>query len=61
MLQLCIEENSSLDNEEKYQKKVTDKLRRIFYVDDVLKSVRDVSTVICLLHEVIKLYAEGNF
>ena len=40
---------------------MTDKLRRIFYVDDVLKSVRDVSTVICLLHEVIKLYAEGNF
>ena len=59
MLQLCIEENSSLDNKEKYQKEVTDKLR-IFYVDDVLKSVRDASTAICLLHEVIKLCAEGS-
>ena len=52
---------TALDNEEKYQKKVTDKLRRSFYVDDSLKSVRDVNTAICLLYEVIKLCAEGGF
>ena len=51
---------TALDNEEKYQKEVTDTLRRNFYVDDLLKSVRDVNTAICLLHEVIKLCAEGG-
>ena len=52
---------TALDNEEKYQKEVTDTLRRKFYVDDLLKSVRDVNTSICLLHEIIKLCAEGGF
>ena len=52
---------TALDNEEKYQKGVTDTLRRNVYVDDLLKSVRDVNTAICLLHEVIKLCAEGGF
>ena len=51
----------ALDNEEKYQKKVTDTLRRNLYVDDLLTSVRDVNTAICLLHKVIKLCAEGGF
>ena len=51
----------ALDNEEKYQKEATDTLRRNFYVDGLLKSVRDGNTVICLLHEVIKLCAEGGF
>ena len=51
---------TALDNEEKYQKEMTDTLRRNFYVDDLLKSVRDVNTAICLLHEVIKLCAEGG-
>ena len=50
----------AMDNEEKYLKKPTDTLRRNFYVDDLLKSVRDVNTAICLLHEVIKLCAEGG-
>ena len=50
---------TALDNEEKYQKEVTDTLRRKFYVDDLLKSVRDVNTAIYLLHEVIKLCAGG--
>ena len=49
---------TGLDNGEKDQKEVTDTLRRNFHVDDLLKSVRDVNTAICLLHEVIKLCAE---
>ena len=36
-------------------------LRRNFYVDDLLKSVSDVNTAIYLLHEVIKLFADGGF
>ena len=36
-------------------------LRRNFYVDDLLKSVRDVNTAIYLLHEVIKLFTDGGF
>ena len=52
---------TALDNEEKCQKEVTDTLRRNFYVDNLLKSLRDVNTAICLLHKVIKLCAEGFF
>ena len=52
---------TALDNEEKYQKVVTDTSRRNIYADDLLKSVRDVNTAICLLHKVIELYAEGSF
>ena len=51
----------ALDNEGKYQKEMNDTLRRRFYADDLLKSVRDVNTAICLLHKVIKLCAEGGF
>ena len=40
---------------------MTDTLRRNFYADDLLKSVRDVNIAICLLHEVIKLCAEVDF
>ena len=36
-------------------------LRRNFYVDDLLKSVRDVNTAIYLLHEVIKLFTDVGF
>ena len=36
-------------------------LRRNFYVDDLLKSVRDVNTAIYLLQEVIKLFTDGGF
>ena len=35
---------TALDNAEKYQKEVTDTLRRNSYADDLLKSVRDVNT-----------------
>ena len=52
---------TALDNEEKYMKEVSDTSRRNVYVDDLLISVRDVSTAICLLHEVIKLCLEGGF
>ena len=45
----------------KYQKEVTDTLRRNFYVEDLLKSVRDVNTAIYLVHKVIKLCPEGGF
>ena len=38
-----------------------DILRRNFYVDDLLKSVRDVNAAICLQHKVNKLCAEGGF
>ena len=40
---------------------MTDTLRRNCYLDDLLKSVGDVNTAICLLNEVIKLSAEGDF
>ena len=52
---------TALENEEKYQKEMTHTLRRNFYLDDLLKSVRDVNTAICLLHEIMKVCAEGGF
>ena len=42
-------------------KEVSDTFRQKFYVDDLLIFVRDVTTAICLLHEVIKLCVEGGF
>ena len=50
-----------MDNEENYQKEVTNTLRRKFYVDDLIKSARDVNTAIYLLDKFIKLSAEGGF
>ena len=40
---------------------MTDTLRRNVYVDELLKSVRDVNTALFLLHKVIRLCAEGDF
>ena len=40
---------------------MTDTLRRNVYVDELLKSVRDINTALCLLHKVITLCAEGDF
>ena len=40
---------------------MTDTLRRNVYVDELIKSVRDVNTALCLLHKVITLCAEGDF
>ena len=51
---------TAADNEEKYQKEVTDKLIRKIYMDDLLQSMRDVNTTISLLHKVIKL-CKGDF
>ena len=48
------------DNKSRYQNDVTDTLKKKFYVDDILKSVKDEKTAIRLLH-VISMCADGGF
>ena len=48
-------------NKSRYQTDVTDTLNRNFYMDDLLKSVKDVYTAIRLLHNVISMCADGGF
>ena len=38
-----------------------DTLNRNFYVNDLLKSVKEVKTAIRLLHSVISMCADGSF
>ena len=45
----------------RYQTDVMDALKRNFYMDDLLKSVKDVKTAIRLLHDVISMCADGGF
>ena len=49
------------DNRSRYQTDVMDTLNRNFYVDGLLKSVKDVKTAIRLLHDVIIMCADGGF
>ena len=44
---------TAVDNEKKYHPDVVTTLQQIFYVDDLLKSVKDVKTAIRLLYEII--------
>ena len=54
-------ERTAYDNKSRYQTDVMDTLNRNFYVDDLLKSVKDVKTAIRLLHDVISMCADGGF
>ena len=49
------------DNEVKYDREVAETLRSNFYVDDLLKSVRDEEIAITLMKDVKALCAEGEF
>ena len=51
---------TTYDNESRYQTDVMDTLNRNFYVDDLLKSVKDVKTASRLLH-VFSMCADGGF
>ena len=52
---------TAYDNKSRYQTDVMDTLNRNFYVDDLLKSVKDVKTAIRLLHNVISMCADDGF
>ena len=52
---------TAVDNEKKYHPDVVTTLQQIFYVDDLLKSVKDVKTAIRLLYEIIGMCASGGF
>ena len=52
---------TAYDNRSRYQTDVIDTLNRNFYVDDLLKSVKDVKAAIRLLHDVICMCADGGF
>ena len=49
------------DNEVKYDPEVAETLRSNFYVDDLLKSVKDEEIAVTLIKDVKALYAEGGF
>ena len=49
------------DNKLRYQTDVMYTLNRNFYVDDLLKSVKDVKAAIRLLHDIISICADGGF
>ena len=49
------------DNEVKYDPEVADTLRSNFYVDDLLKSVKDEEIAVTLIKDVKALCAEGGF
>ena len=53
-------EQTAYDNKSRYQT-VTDTLSRNFYVDDLLKSVKDQKTAIRWLHSVISMCEDGGF
>ena len=52
---------ASIDNEEKYGTDAARTLRRHFYVDDLLKSMPDVSSTINLIKMVTRMCAAGGF
>ena len=52
---------TAYDNRSRYQTDVMDTLNRNFYVDDLLRSVKDVKTAIRLLHDVTSMCADGGF
>ena len=52
---------AAYNNRSRYQTDVMDTLNRNFYVDDLLRSVKDVKTAIRLLHDVISMCADGGF
>ena len=52
---------TAYDNRSRYQTDVMDTLNRNFYVDDLLKSAKDVKTAIRLLHDVISMCADSGF
>ena len=52
---------TALDNESSYHPDVALTLKRNFYVDDLLKSVKDVSTAVKLIQDVSKMCSNGGF
>ena len=52
---------TALDNESNYHPDVALTLKRNFYVDDLLKSAKDVSTAAKLIQYVSKMCSDGSF
>ena len=52
---------TALDNESNYCPDVVLTLKRNFYVYDLLKSLKDVSTAVKLIHDVSKMCSDGGF
>ena len=52
---------TGLDNESNYHADVALTLKRNFFVDDLLKSLTDVSTAVKLIHDVSKMCSDGGF
>ena len=52
---------TALHNESNYHPDVALTLKRNFYVDDLLKSVKDVSTAVKLIQDVNKMCSDGGF
>ena len=52
---------AALDNESNYHPVVALTLKRNFYVYDLLKSVKDVSTAVKLIQDVSKMCSDGGF
>ena len=52
---------TALDNESNYHPDVALTLIRNFYVDDLLKFVKDVSTAVKLIQDVSKICSDGGF
>ena len=52
---------TALHNESNYHPDVALTLKRNFYVDDLLKSVKDVSTAVKLIQDVSKMCSDGGF
>ena len=52
---------TAYDNRSRYQTDVMDTLNRNFYVDGLLKLVKDVKTAIRYLHDVIIMCADSGF
>ena len=52
---------TALDNKSNYHPDVVLTLKRNFYVDDLLKSVTDVSTAVKLIQDVSKICSGGGF
>ena len=52
---------TAYDNKSRYQTDVMDTFNRNFYVDDLLKSVKNVKSAIRFLHDVLIMCADGVF
>ena len=57
----CALKRTAYDSKSRYQTDIMDTLNRRFYVDDLLKSVKDLKTAIRSLHDVISMCADGGF